>query len=85
MTLDELVEKCNKQIELRAKMGLLSPAKIVLQLPENKTRPKRRRIFRKRGPLGDVVQWGFGGFDVVMFDAKEVLDYVLGILGEIHE
>lgn len=82
MTLEELAEKCKKQIELHAKMGFLSPAKITLQLPENKTRPKQRRIFRKRGPLGDVVQWGYSGFDVVMFDAQEVLDYISGVLGE---
>lgn len=81
MMLEELKRKCEGAINYRGLVDLPAPAKIVLRLPENKKCPKRRRIFRQRGPMGDVVAWRFDGYDTVIFDAKEVLDYINGVLG----
>ncbi len=75
MTIDELVDTCRRAIV--NKLTPQSRARISIQMPENPKCPKRRRLFGRRGPYGDVVAFGFDGFDTVIFDAVEVLTYLV--------
>jgi hypothetical protein len=76
MTLEELKDKCEVAIAFKGVIDLPGPATISLKLPEAKQAPRQRRIFGKTGPMGNVVAWGFDGFDTVVFNAKEVLDFI---------
>jgi hypothetical protein len=79
MSLDELKQICEKAINYRGFINLPGKARITLNLPESKNAPRRRRIFGKSGPFGNVVAWGFDGYDTVIFDAQEVLDFIIGV------
>jgi hypothetical protein len=80
MTLEELKDTCEKAIGAYQRINFPGKPKITLLLPESKAAPKKRRLFGKSGPLGDVVAWGFDGFDTVIFDAQEALEYINGIM-----
>lgn len=75
MTIDELVNECRRAIV--NKLTPQSRASISIKMSENPKCPKRRRLFGRRGPYGNVVAFGFDGFDTVIFDAVEILAYLV--------
>lgn len=79
MKLDELKSHCEKALYHQKDIGLSGNAMISLQLPENRKCPQKRRIFGRSGPYGHVVAFGFDGYDTILFDAKEVLDFIISV------
>ena len=80
MKLEEIVSACLKSI--RDCKGTPFTPKITLKMPENNKCPRRRKLFGRLGPYGDVVAFGFDGYDTVIFDAKEVLGMCMFIAGQ---
>lgn len=76
MTIERLKELCEAAVNQTQIIGLNGPAMITVQMPENRKCPKQRKIFRNRGPLGRVVAYGFDGYDTVIFNAQEILDFI---------
>jgi hypothetical protein len=76
MNIDILKHKCEIAINYRDLVDYPGRATITVILPESKSAPKRRRIFGNSGPFGNLVTWGFDGYDTVIFDAQEVLDFI---------
>ncbi|MHC1739688.1 MAG: hypothetical protein AB9897_01100 [Anaerolineaceae bacterium] len=74
MTPKELLKVCEKAIEDNKLKN--TPPSIALNLPAGKGYPKRRRLFGKVGPYGEVLQWGINGMDTVAFDAKFVVSFI---------
>ena len=75
MKIDKLQSACEKAIDLSKQNGL--PAVITLNLPKGSINSKTRKLFGNLGPAGAIVAWGFGGYDTVMFNAQEVLSFIL--------
>lgn len=74
MNIIQLSEACAKAILVVS--GTSMKPSITLKMPENKHCPKRRRLFGLVGPLGNVVQFGFDGYDMVVFDPVEVMQFL---------
>lgn len=86
MTRDELKTMCEKALQPTS-MNFSKPC-ITIKMPENKHCPKTRKMFgqvmnpARKSPVGQVVAWGFDGYDTVIFDAQEVLDYINSLEAE---
>lgn len=73
MTLDQVIAMCEKALEPSSMAG--TPM-IIVDMPANKNCPRRRRMFGRYGPMGQVVAWGFDGRDTVLFNARDVLEFI---------
>jgi hypothetical protein len=85
MDIQTLKQHCENATKQTNTIGLSGPAMITLQMRENKKCPKRRKIFRNRGPFGNVVAYGFDGYDTVIFNAQEVLDFIDSVMEVTHD
>lgn len=75
MKVEELIEKCEKAINGPIPYAGAN-ARITIMMKANPKTSGRRRLAGTKSPLGDVVAWGLGGMDTVMFNAQEVLDWL---------
>lgn len=74
LTKEEIIKKCDEQIAIGC-----GPASISLIMPGKWGKTDKRRLC-KGGPLGEIVQDNFDGRGIiVIFDAKEVKEYLLGL------
>jgi hypothetical protein len=87
MKIADLARVCVNAINQKAIHGLSGAPMISLELPENKHCPKQRKLFGKKGPFGQVVAFGFDGFDTVLFNAIDVLAYLtaMGLVEFVEE
>jgi hypothetical protein len=77
MKIADLARACANAINQKSITGISSGTPMIsLKLPENKHCPKQRKLFGKKGPYGNVVAFGFDGFDTVLFNAIDVLAYL---------
>ena len=74
MTPQELALSCIKAINESYGSGI-SP-KITLKLPESKKASHTRYPWGRKGPKGTAIAFGFDGFDVVVFDAVDLLAFL---------
>lgn len=73
MTPEQLAAECIKAINIARFTGLNST--IALKLPESKSSSTDRYPWGRKGPKGDVVEFG-DGYEIVVFDAVDVLAFV---------
>jgi len=78
MTYQELAYACAKAINQNKELFPFEP-KISLKMPENKKYPKKRYLFGRKGPMGDVVAFGFDGQDTVIFSAIDVFAFLMAM------
>lgn len=79
MTIQELVIQCADAINNATTSEIESMATISLKLPEGKAASRHRYPWGRSGPKGTVVSWGHGGYDVVLFNAYDVLAYLIAM------
>lgn len=75
MNIDQLREACTRTIESSEKTGFAPD--IALQLPTRQGAGDNRRLFKNRGPVGKVVEFDRNGKDIVLFNAKEILEFLI--------
>jgi hypothetical protein len=81
MTIDELAAECIKAINQKSLPGLeKSKACITLKLPETKGEPRCRKLGKGKSPMGEVVSRE-DKYDVVVFDAVDVLAWIVAVSG----
>lgn len=75
MTPQELTIECAKAINECAGTGI--EPKIALKIPESKRCSHNRYPWGKTGPKGMAVQFGLDGYDTVIFDAIDLLAFLI--------
>lgn len=70
---DELARICVNAIN----NSVEGKPKITVKLPESKRASKKRYPFGRKGPVGTAVAFGFGGYDTVIFDAVDMLAFLV--------
>ena len=86
MTLLELFEQCKTAIEEADKSGY-TPG-VILKIPEGNSGSKRRKMVLApggKGPMGKIILWGFDGYDTVVFNPREIIVYLINLVGMENE
>jgi hypothetical protein len=71
---EDLAAKCCRSIN--AVRNTKMSATIIIKMPENRRRTPKRRM-GKGGPEGSVVSFGYNGMDTVIFNAADVLAWLV--------
>jgi hypothetical protein len=78
VNIKDLAQSCAKAINDSHATPFITP-RISLKMPEDKKCPKQRHLFGAKSPVGVVTEFGFDGYDTVIFDAIDVLAYLNAI------